>query len=264
MKVKQVWDYQPDATINVSKVSFTHGLFPFSPNSSPLRFSMLSWCVRLGWDAVSVSLVLSFSRLRSCLPASLPSAVSPRWSCLSLVSRLVSQLVSHLHPQLVLGCCVRLSGLVFLLSPNLSHLVWGCCVLRLRGLVLVFCHLVWDAVSASLGFPFSSLRSCLPPCFPAGRGCCVRLLGLGLSRVFSPSLSPMLSPTWCPPSYLVSQPSLSPILSCSWSGMPFRCLGLVSKSSCAICASAIVWGLPARYLMQCCSLFISHVFHWLS
>ena len=50
-------------------------------------------CVRLGWDAVSASLVSSSSCLRSCLPTCLPS-----W----------------------LGCCVRLPGLVFLLSPVLS------------------------------------------------------------------------------------------------------------------------------------------------
>ena len=50
-------------------------------------------CVRLGWDAVSASLVSSSSCLRSCLPTCLPS-----W----------------------LGCCVRLPGLVFLWSPVLS------------------------------------------------------------------------------------------------------------------------------------------------
>ena len=48
-------------------------------------------------------------------------------------------------------------------------------------------RLVWNAVSASLGLVFSSLRSCLPSCLPAGLGCCVRLLA-------SPSLSSMLFP----------------------------------------------------------------------
>ena len=147
-------------------------------------------CVRLGWGAVSASLGLS--------PACLPSG---------------------------LGCCVRLAGLVFLLSsvlsPSLSPIWsgmlcpprWSClplvyglvspslspiwsgmlCPPRWSCLSLVFglvsqlvSHLVWDAVSASLVVSFS----CLRPCLPSGLGCCVRLAG----RVFL--LSSALSPIW--------------------------------------------------------------------
>ena len=68
--------------------------------------SLLSGLVsHLVWNAVSAPLDLSFSSLRSCLPACLPSG---------------------------LECCVRPAGLVFLLSPVLSQLVF---------------QLVWDAVS---------------------------------------------------------------------------------------------------------------------
>ena len=76
----------------------------------------------------------------------------------------------------------RLTGLLFLLSPVLPPPLMS--------------HMVWDAVSASLGLPFSSLLSCLPAgfpdavsaslvlssclsaCVPCGLGCCVRALGL--------------------------------------------------------------------------------------
>ena len=85
-------------------------------------------CVRLGWDAVSASLVLSFSCLRSCLPS-----------------------------ESGLGCCVRLPDFVFLLSPVLSPSlspIWSGAL----------CLPSWDAVSASLILSFSCLRSCLLAC----------------------------------------------------------------------------------------------------
>ena len=126
-------------------------------------------CVRLGWDAVSASLVLSLCCLRSCLRTChpvpelglQPGMLCPApWSCLCLVSGLVSQLVS------------QLPGLVFVLSPNLSPSLFfslGCCV---RLLVLsLFC-----------------LRSCLPTSLVFSLGCCVRLL------CFVFVLSPVLFP----------------------------------------------------------------------
>ena len=325
----------------------------------------LGCCVRLAglvsglvshlvWDAVSASLVLSFSCLRSCLRSCLPSWLGcrvrlaglspvlspslspiwsgvlcpPPWSCLSLVSGLVSQLLSLFClvaclssgmlclPPLGLsfsclwsclpaclpsglGCCVCLAGLVFLLSavlsPALSAILAGMLCppgWAVSGLVSqLVSHLVWDAVSASLVLSFSCLRSCLR---------CVRLAGL--SPVLSPSLSPIwsgmlcpppwsclslvsglvsqlvfvlsrslsfiwdavsappglvfflslvLSPMLCLPSWLVSQPSFclrSFVPSCFPAGLVCPCSGLVSKISCAICAT--VWGL------RWCNLFL--------
>ena len=241
----------------------------------------------------------------------------PRWSCLSLVFGLVSQLVSHLVWDAVSASLVVSSSC---LRSCLSQLV---------------SHLVWDAVSASLVVSFSCLRPCLPACLPSGLGCCVRLAGrvfllstvlslpaclpsgLGccvclagrvflLSSALSPSLSPISSGMLCPPRWsclplvyglvspslspiwsgmlypprwsclslvfgLVSQlvshlvwdavsaslfyksseqaavncfllsPVLSPSLSSSWSGMRCLCSGVVHKKSCAI--GETVWGL---------------------
>ena len=235
----------------------------------------------LVWDALSASLVLSFSCLWPCLAAFvfvlsrslsfiwdavsarrglvffLSLALSPSlspiwsgmlcpppWSCLSLVSGLVSQLLSLFClvaclssgmlclPALGLsfsclwsclpaclpsglGCCVHLAGLVFLLSAVLSPALSGILAGALcppcwaaSGLVSqLVSHLVWDAVSASLVLSFSCLRSCLRSCLPPSwLGCCVRLSGL--SPVLSPSLSPIWSGMLCPP--------------------PWSCLSLVS------------------------------------
>ena len=159
------------------------------------------------------------------------------------------------------GCCVRLPDFVFLLSPVLSP-----------------------------SLCFSCLRSSLPACLPSGLRCCVRLPSLVflLSPVLSLSLSPIWSGVLCLPSdavvyssclsaclpcglrYLVLfvhclpccvrllglvfllSPVLSPILFSSWSGMPCPCSGLVSKMSCAICAT--VWGL--RWCNFCLLLFV--------
>ena len=86
----------------------------------------------------------------------------PPWSCLCVVSGLVSELVTQ-SPSLVfsLGCCVRLLGLVFVLSPVLSpNLSPSSLVLSLSCLptCLPACSSAWDAVSAS--------SSCL--CFVSG------------------------------------------------------------------------------------------------
>ena len=146
-----------------------------SPNLSPV------------WDAASASLVLACSCLRSCLPTCLPS-----W----------------------LGCCVRLSGLVFLLSPvlcpNLSP--------------------VWDAASASLVLACSCLRSCLPTCLPSWLGCCVRLSGLVF--LLSPVLCPNLSPVCVRLPGLAFSCVRSCLATClpSWLGCCVRLL--VSSCSC--------------------------------
>ena len=135
----------------------------FSPNS--LLLGCCLKCVRLGWDAVSVSLVLCLPCLQSCLPTCLPVSqltlqpgmlCSPPWSCLC-----------------------RVSGL----SPNLPP-------------SLPTCSSAWDAVSTSVVLSlsclpsglhsglvslvlfFSCLRSCLPCGLPSGLRCCVRALGL--------------------------------------------------------------------------------------
>ena len=146
------------------------------------------------WDAVSASLVLSCSCLRSCLPASWP----PVWHAESVLS------CSYLPTcfQSWLGRCVRLPGLVLLLSPVLSpnlSLVWdavsaslvlSCSCLRsclptcLRSRMLrlppysrlalvsqLVSHLGWGAASASLVSSFSCLRSCLPTCLRSGMLC---------------------------------------------------------------------------------------------
>ena len=66
---------------------------------------------------------------------------------------------------------------------------------------------------------WACLRSCLPPCLPSGLGCCVRLLGSFPSPACLRSFVP----------------------SCFPAGLVCPCSGLVSKISCAICAT--VWGL---------------------
>ena len=102
-----------------------------------------------------------------------------------------------------LGCCVRLPGLVFLLSPVLSPNLSP----------------VWDAVSASLVLSCS----CLPTCHPSWLGCCVRVSVLS-SSILSPVLSPNLSPVWD----AVSAPNLSPIWAGALRPPPWSCLSLVS------------------------------------
>ena len=164
-------------------MSASLGLPPvLSPTLSPIWSGMLcppGWsCLslvcglgpglvcHLGWDAVSASL----GRLRSCLPACLPSG---------------------------LGCSVRLPGLVFLLSlvlsPQLLSLFclvaclssgmlclppWACLFL-VSGLVSqLVSHLVWDAVFAFLARLPAQLVSGLlsHPVFQLVW--CVRALGL--------------------------------------------------------------------------------------
>ena len=160
-----------------------------------------------------------------------------------------------------LGCRVRVSGLVFLLSPvlspNLSPILagvlspppWthlslvsglvsqlvsglGCCVC-LPSLVLllspslspILAGVLWDAVSASL----VSSCSCLPTCRPSGLGCCVRLPGLVF--LLSLVLSPNLSPVWdgccvhLPSLFLLLSPVLFP--SVSFCPSPWSRLSLV-------------------------------------
>ena len=268
-------------------VSASLGLSPNPPNSlrcvrlAGLVSGLVSQLVsHLVWDAVSASLVLSFSCLRSCLPSWLGCCVRltglspvlspslspiwsgtlcpPPWSCLSLFSGLVSQLLSLF----CLVACLSSPGLVFflslVLSPSLSPIWSGMlcpprwsCLSLLCGLVsglvchlgrdAMLCppcwavsglfsqlvsHLVWDAVSASLVLSFSCLRSCLRSCLPSWLGCSVRIAGL--SPVLSPSLSPIWSGMLCPP--------------------PWSCLSLVSglvsqllSLFCLVACRSFIW-----------------------
>ena len=202
-------------------------------------------CVRFGWDAVSASLVSSSSCLRSCLPTCLPSWLGCCVRLPGLVFLLSPVLSPNLSPILAgvlrppstslvssgaclptclpfwLVRCLRLPGLVFLLSPVLSpnllvlscscfrSCLPGCLSVQLPDFVfLLFLVLsrnlspVWDAVSASLVLSCSCLRSCLPACFLLSPslssvwrcsclGCCVRLPSLVL--LLSPNLSPNLA-----------------------------------------------------------------------
>ena len=144
----------------------------------------------------------------------------PRWACLR----------SCLPPCLPsgLGCCVRLAGLVFLLSavlsPVLSAILAGMlCPPRwaVSGLVSeLVSHLVWDALSppwsclSLVSGLVSQLLSlfCLVACLSSGMLCLPPPWAcLFLSLVLSPSLSPIWSGMLCSPSWLVSQPSLSPV-----------------------------------------------------
>ena len=166
----------------------------------------------------------------------------PRWACLR----------SCLPPCLPsgLGCCVRLAGLVFLLSAVLSPYclpswlgglspvlspslfpIWSgmlcpppwSCLSLVSGLVsqllslfcLVACLSSGMLCLPPLGLSFSCLWSCLPACLPSGLGCCVRLLGSSPSPACLRSFVP----------------------SCFPAGLVCPCSGLVSKISCAICAT---------------------------
>ena len=210
-------------------------------------------CVRLGWDAVSASLVLACSCLPTCLPSWLGCCVRlPGLVRLSLVSGLVSQLVSGL------GCCVRVPGLVFscLRSclPTCLPSWLGCCV-RLPDLVFLLSPVlcpnlspVWDAASASLVLACSCLRSCLPTCLPSWLGCCVRLSGLVF--LLSPVLCPNLSPV------CVRLPGLA--FSCVRS-----CLATCLPSWLGCCVRLLVWScscLPAC-LPGCLALVSQLVSH---
>ena len=289
-------------------VSASLGLSPNPPNSlrcvrlAGLVSGLVSQLVsHLVWDAVSASLVLSFSCLRSCLPSWLGCCVRlaglspvlspslspiwsgmlcpPPWSCLSLFSGLVSQLLSLF----CLVACLSSPGLVFflslVLSPSLSPIWSGMlcpprwsCLSLLCGLVsglvchlgrdAMLCppcwavsglvsqlvsHLVWDALSASLVLSFSCLWSCLPAfVFVLSRSLSfiwdAASAPAGLVFFLSPSLSGML----CSPSWLVSQPSLSPvfcpILFSSWSGVSvlWACLQNFMCDLCNCVGSTVV------------------------
>ena len=138
----------------------SHLVFVWSPIFSHL-------VPHLGWYAVSTSLVLSLSGLRSCLPTSL--------SCLSLVSGLVFQLVS------TLGCCVRLPGLVFVWSPVLSP-IWSP-ILSLSGLRS---SPIWSPIWAGMLCPPPWSCLCLVSGLVSQPPCLVFLS----SPVLSSSLSP--------------------------------------------------------------------------
>ena len=207
-----------------------------SPNLSPVK------------DAVSASLVSSYSCLPTCLPSGL--------GCCSLVSGLVSQLVSGL------GCCVRLPwsrlSLVSCLFQLISGL--GCCVPPPWSCLALVSGLVSQCVflSKSLVSSFSCLWSCLPTCLRSGMlrpppWSCLALVsgsGLGCCALLSPVLSPNKSPVWdavsaslvcsCLPSWLgccvhplglvlFLSPVLSPNLSPVWGAVSTLFSGLVSQ-----------------------------------
>ena len=289
----------------------------FSCLRSCLRSCLPSWlgcCVRLAGlsPVLSPSLSLIWSGM----------LCPPPWSCLSLVPGLVSQLLSLF----CLVACLS-SGCVCPPWACLFSCLWSClpsglgCCVRLAGLVFLLSAVLSPALSAILAGmlcpPCWAVSGLVPACLPSGLGCCVRLAGLvfllslvlswlgccvrlaGLSPVFSPSLSPIWSGMLCPPPWsclslvsgLVSQllslfclvaclssgmlclPPLGLSFSCLWSCLPAclgccvrllgsspspaclrsfvpscfpaglvcPCSGLVSKISCAICAT--VWGL---------------------
>ena len=219
-----------------------------------LVFTLVSQLIsHLVWDAVPASLVLSFSCLGSFLPACLPSGLGccvrlaglvfllslvlspslshiwsrmlcPPRSCLSLVSGLVSKLVPS-----GLGCCVRLAGLVFLLSPvlspSLSHIWSG-----------VLCPPLW-----SCHLSLSCLRSCLPACLISGLGCCVRLAGLVflLSLVLSPSLSPVSAGMLC-------RACFSPQAVCCWGSPCFLDVSALPGVSTLRACLSLVSGLVSH------------------
>ena len=249
---------------------FHLGLSPvLSPNLSPIWLCLSPWlgcCVRL---AGLVSKFVAQCSLPICFPSgfvfhlvsqfvshlalsfTLAGVLCPRrWACL-----LIPQAVYGWGSQCFLSVSA-LTGLVFLLSAVLSpvlsailagmlcpprwavsglvsqlvsHLVWGalsaslvlsfsCLWSCLPAFVFVLSRslsFIWDAVSAPLGLSFSCLWSCLPACL----GCCVRLLGSSRSPACLRSFVP----------------------SCFPAGLVCPCSGLVSKISCAICAT--VWGL---------------------
>ena len=192
----------------------------------------------------------------------------PRWACLR------SCLPSGL------GCCVRLAGLVFLLSavlsPVLSAILAGMpCPPRWAVSQLVS-HLVWDALSASLVLSFSCLWSCLPAfvfvlsrslsfiwdavsahpglvpqtVYCWGSQCCLQCVRLGWGAVSaSLGLSPNLSPIWL---------CLSP-----WLGCCVRLAGLVSQFVSHLALSFTLAGVlcPPRWACLPICLPPGFVFH---
>ena len=152
-----------------------------SPNLSPV--ALVSQLVsHLGWDAVSASLVSSFSCLRSCLPTCLRSGMLRPcpWSRL-LLSPVLSP---NLSPILAGMLCPPPWSRLPLVSGLVSQLV---------------SHLGWDAVSASLVSSFSCLRSCLPTCLRSGMLRPSPWPRLLLSPVLAPHLRPILAGMLCPP-----------------------------------------------------------------
>ena len=193
-------------------MSASLGLPPvLSPTLSPIWSGMLcppGWsCLslvcglvsgllcHLGWDAVSASV----GRLRSCLPACLPSGLG----CSVRLPGLVFLLSLVLSPQLLslfcLVACVS-SGMLCLPPLGLSFLV--------SGLVSqLVSHLVWDAVFAFLARLPAQLVSGLlsHPVFQLVW--CVRALGLSpkfhvrfvqLFGVYGGVISLKLPPPACP------------------------------------------------------------------
>ena len=155
----------------------------------------------------------------------------PRWACLR----------SCLPPCIPsgLGCCVCLAGLVFgLVSHLLSHLasmspIWSG----------MFCPPSWSCLSLVSGL-VSQLLSlfCLVACLSSGMLClppwaCLFLVPGLVSQLVSHLVWDAVF------AFLARLRSFVP--SCFPAGLVCPCSGLVSKISCAICAT--VWGLRWCY-----------------
>ena len=201
----------------------------------------------VGWGAVSASLGLSPNLSPSLSPIWSGMLCPPPWSCLSLVSGLVSQLLSLF----CLVACLS-SGMLCLPPLGLSFsCLWSC------------------------------LRSCLPACLPSGPGCCVRLAGLVflLSAVLSPVLSAFLAGMLCPPRWAVSglvsqlvshlvwgalSASLGLSFSCLWSCLPLLSLFCLVAflSSGMLCLPPL--GLSFSCLWSCLPLVWDAVFAFLA
>ena len=130
-----------------------------------------------------------------------------------------------------LGCCVRLPGLVFLLSP-------GCCVrLPWSRLFLVSCR-VFQLISG--------LGCCVPPPW----SCLALVSGLVSQCVFlSKSLVSSFSCLWsCLPTCLRSGMLCLP---------PWSCLALVSGLAMLL---SVVWdAVSASLILSCSCLLVSHL-----
>ena len=162
----------------------------------------------------------------------------PPWSCLSLVSGLVSGL----------GCRVCLPSLVLLLSPNLSPIWAG--VLRPPP---------WSRLSLVSGMlcppplvsSFSCLLSCLPTYLRSGMLCPASLV---LSCSCLRSCLPVCLSVQVPGLVFLLSPNLSPV----WDAVS---ASLVLSCSCLRSGNALVCGLGCCVRLPSLVLLLSFVSH---
>ena len=169
------------------------------------------------WDAVSGSLVLSLSCLRSCLPTCVPVCQLSAWDAVSdslvlSLSRLRSCPFILQHGMLCPAPCSCLC-LVFVLSPSLPA-----------------CSSAWDAVSGSLVLSLFCLPTCLPACssawdaVSASSSCLCFVSGLVSQRAWSSAWDAVSG------SFVLS---LSCLQSCFRTSVPVCQLVLQSGMLCA-------------------------------